>query len=307
MNAPRVVSLLPSATEIVCALGLEASLVGRSHECDFPETVANLPACTSARFADGTSREIDDRVVDLVSRGLSLYDVDSDLLRELEPDIVLTQDQCNVCAVHLSDVEAALREWTGREVRVVSLAPKTLGDVFGDVVRVGGALGAPDAARQLKTDLAGRISDIGEKTGALAHRPRVVCLEWIDPLMAAGNWIPELVTIAGGRPLLGNTGVHSPRIDWPQLVDSEPEVVIVTACGFDLPRTLQELGPLVQHSAWPGLAAVTSGQTYATDGNAYFNRSGPRLVESLEILAEILHPSCFSFGHEGRGWSRLAC
>ena len=305
MNAPRVVSLLPSATEIVCALGLEAQLVGRSHECDFPATVADRPVCTSVRFADGTSREIDDRVVDLVSRGLSLYDVDTDLLRALKPQVVLTQDQCAVCAVQLSDVEDALEEWTGTDVRVVSLSPETLGDVFGDFARVGGALGAPAAATRLSADLSARIADIGEKTGAIADRPSVVCLEWIDPLMAAGNWMPELVTLAGGRPLLGETGRHSPRTDWAQLQRADPDVLILTACGFDLERTLQEQAPLVQHPSWQALRAVAKDRAFATDGNAYFNRSGPRLVESLEILAEILHPNRFSFGHEGVGWTAL--
>jgi iron complex transport system substrate-binding protein len=303
----RVVSLLPSATEIVHALGLGDRLVGRSHECDFPAQAAGLPACTRARFADGSSREIDDRVGDLVSRGLSLYDVDVDQLRELRPDLVLTQDQCAVCAVHLSDVETALAEWTGGEVRVLSLSPSTLGDVFGDITRVGEVLGESARARELTTDLADRISQIGEKTGGLVgdERPSVACLEWIDPLMAAGNWMPELVTLAGGRPLLGETGRHSPGIAWEDLRSADPDVLVVTACGFDLERTALEMGPLLAHPDWPSLRAVSSGRVFLTDGNAYFNRSGPRLVDSLEILAEVLHPERFDFGHEGRGWRRI--
>ncbi len=305
MSAPRVVSLLPSATEIVCALGQGERLVGRSHECDFPPDVEALPVCTRAGFPDGSSRQIDDRVVDLVNRGLSLYDIETDLLRELQPQVVLTQDQCEVCAVHLRDVEAALAQWTGSDVQIVSLAPSVLGDVWRDVVRVGEALGAESEARRLSADLAGRVSKVGEKTSALEDRPSVVCLEWIDPLMAAGNWMPELVTISGGKSTLGETGRHSPAISWPELRAADPDVLMVTACGFDLPRTRSEMAPLLENPQWKALGAVAAGQVYLTDGNAYFNRSGPRLVESLEILAEILHPERFAFGHEGSGWARL--
>jgi iron complex transport system substrate-binding protein len=303
--AARVVSLLPSATEIVCALGRRDQLVGRSHECDFPAEVSSLPVCTGASFSDGTSREIDDRVSDLVTRGLSLYDIDLDCLSELKPDIVLTQDQCKVCAVHLSEVEEALAQHTGADVRIVSLAPEVLGDVWRDVTSVGEALGAAAEARQLTADLAERVSEVGEQTGALLDRPSVVCLEWIDPPMAAGNWMPELVTIAGGRARLGDPGRHSPRIDWGDLLAADPDVLVVTACGFDLPRTAQEMGALTAHPRWRELRAATTGRVYLTDGNAYFNRPGPRLVESLEILAEILHPRLFRFGHEGRGFRRL--
>lgn len=305
MTSPRVVSLLPSATEIVCALGRRDRLVGRSHECDFPADVASLPVCTSASFPDGSSREIDDRVSDLVTRGLSLYDIDLERLRELEPDVVITQDQCKVCAVHLSEVETALAQCVGQEVRIVSLAPEVLGDVWRDVTRVGDALGAAPEARRLNGELAERVSEVGEKTRGASHRPSVVCLEWIDPLMAAGNWIPELVTMAGGTPRLGDPGRHSPRITWADLLAADPEVLVITACGFDLDRTLREVEPLAAHGSWQELQAVASGRVFVTDGNAYFNRSGPRLVESLEILAEILHPERFGRGHEGSGYQRL--
>ena len=304
MSAARVVSLLPSATEIVCALGRRDQLVGRSHECDFPAEVSSLPVCTRASFSDGASREIDDRVTDLVTRGLSLYDIDLDRLSELQPDIVLTQDQCKVCAVHLSEVEEALAQHTGSHVEIVSLAPEVLSDVWRDVTHVGEALGAAPEAHRLAAGLAERVSEVGEQTGALPDSPSVVCLEWIDPLMAAGNWIPELVTIAGGRARLGESGRHSPRIEWGDLLAADPDVLVVTACGFDLERTAQEMGPLTGHPSWRELRAATTGRVFLTDGNAYFNRSGPRLVESLEILAEILHPQRFRFGHEGRGFRR---
>ncbi len=300
----RVVSLLPSATEIVFALGCGDQLVGRSHECDYPEAARALPVCTRASFPDGTSREIDDQVTSRVQQGLSLYDVDLEQLRTLAPDLVLTQDQCRVCAVHLSDLEAALREWTGASVEIVSLSPAVLGDVLRDIGRVGAALGASTAAQALVTRLTERVSEIGEKTGD-AKRPSVVCLEWVDPLMAAGNWIPELVAVAGGRALLASTGNHSPAIDWPALRAADPDFLIVTACGFDLSRSQSEMGPLLAHPDWPALRAVRAGRVFVTDGNAYFNRSGPRLVESIEILAEILHPDRCDFGHEGSGFTRV--
>jgi iron complex transport system substrate-binding protein len=306
VKSARVVSLLPSATEIVCALGRQHQLVGRSHECDFPSGVSSLPVCTRALLPDGSSQEIDANVRDLVSRGLSLYDVDVDALRRLQPDIVLTQDQCQVCAVPLSDVEEALAECTGSEVHIVSLAPALLGDVWRDILRVGAALDARREARQLSAGLASRVSDVGERTGALSDRPSVVCLEWVDPLMAAGNWIPELVTIAGGRPLLGDTGCHSPRIEWSDLLSADPDVLVVTACGFDLDRSAREAEALREHPSWPRLRAVVAGRVFLTDGSAYFNRPGPRLVESLEILAEILHRNRFDFGHRGPGFRALS-
>jgi iron complex transport system substrate-binding protein len=305
VTAPRVVSLLPAATEIVCALGLEERLVGRSHECDHPASVARLPVCTRARIPDGNSREIHAGVGALLARGLSLYDVDVALLRELGPDVIVTQDQCSVCAVHLRDLEAALADWTGAPCQIVSLSPRTLGDVFSDFGRVGRALGAEASARHLAQRLAGRISEVGERTGALPVRPTVVCLEWLEPLMAAGNWMPELVAIAGGRSLLGGIGTHSPAIDWKRLHDADPDVLVVTACGFDLLRSLRELECVRERPEWRALRAVREGRAYVADGNAYFNRSGPRLVESLEILAEILHPARFAFEHAQRGYQRL--
>jgi iron complex transport system substrate-binding protein len=302
-----VVSLLPSATEIVFALGRGDQLVGRSHECDHPSQAARLPVCTRASFADGSAGEIDARVRDRVRRGLSLYDVDFERLERLAPELVLTQDQCRVCAVHRSDLEAGLAELTGSPVAVLSLAPALLGDVWRDIVRVGDALGAGDDARALARRLADRVSEIGERVGPArqsAPRPTVLCLEWTDPPMAAGNWVPELVRVAGGEPLLGRTGEHSPAVSWADVARADPDVLVVTACGFDLPRTRSELRSLVDDPRWTGLRAVREGGVFLADGNAYFNRPGPRLVESIEILAEILHPECCDFGHAGRGFAR---
>jgi iron complex transport system substrate-binding protein len=295
----RIASLLPSATEIVYALGAGPALVARSHECDFPPGVERLPVCTSARLADGTSREIDDRVKDLVDRGLSIYEVDAEQLRALAPSVVLTQDQCEVCAASVSDVEHALASWTGTRPRLVSLAPRTLGDVLGDVVRVGAALGLEARARACASGWTDRITAIGERSGALP-RPRVACIEWTDPPMAAGNWVPELVALAGGEPLLATAGSHSPWLEWDALREADPDVIVLMPCGFDLARTRRELAPLAARPGWSGLRAVRAGRVHGTDGNAFFSRPGPRLVESLEILAEILHPEVFDFGHRGR-------
>jgi iron complex transport system substrate-binding protein len=299
----RVVSLLPSSTEIVCALGLEAQLVGRSHECDHPPSVAGLPVCSSPRLDPGAaSAEIDRSVKSLVSQGLSVYQVDAERLRALAPDVILTQEQCEVCAVTPRDLEQALATWLGTRPRVVSLEPSTLGDVFADMLHVARALAVEAEGRRLVAELSLRISEIGEQTGDLRARPRVACLEWIDPLMADGNWMPELVRIAGGTPALGRTGSHSPWTSLEALAEADPDVVVVLPCGFDLSRTRREIAPLAASPGFRALRAVEAGSVALADGHQYFNRPGPRLVESLEILAEILHPTRFDFGHRGEGW-----
>jgi iron complex transport system substrate-binding protein len=299
----RIASLLPSTTEIACALGAEADLVGRSHECDFPASVTRLPVLTAPKLDPrGSSREIDGRVRELVRDGLSIYRVEAERLRELRPDVILTQDQCEVCAASPKDLEEALCAWTGAAPRVVSLRPATLGDVWGDLVRVAEAIGVPERGLPLQAELASRLTDVGEQTMRVRERPTVACIEWIDPPMAAGNWMPELVTLAGGRPLFGEVGRHSPWLDWQDLVAADPEVMVVMPCGFDLARTRAELPGLVERAGWPELRAVRCGRVAVVDGNAYMNRPGPRLVESCEILAQILHPDLFPPTHQGVGW-----
>ncbi len=300
----RIVSLLPSATEIVSALGL--GLVGRSHECDFPPFVRELPACTEPKLDPGApGPEIDRRVKQLVRDGLSVYRVDPEVLRGLRPDVILTQQQCEVCAATPRDLEDALGEWIGAQPRILSLEPATLGDVFRDVARVAEALGVGERGRGLVGELTNRVSAIGEKTGHLAPRPRVACLEWIDPLMAAGHWMPELVRLAGGTCVLGESGQQSAWIRFEELRQADPDVIVVLPCGFDLARTRREMRELASSAAFAGLRAAREKRVAVTDGNQYFNRPGPRLVESLEILAEILHPGRFQFGHAGRGWQPL--
>ena len=302
----RIASLLPSATEIVCALGFRDALVGRSHECDYPLGVETLPSCTAARIdASAASREIDEQVRSRVRDALSIYEVDTEQLRALRPDLIVTQDQCEVCAVSLSDVEQALASWTGTAPRVVSLSPQTLADVWGDLGRVGDALDVPDRAHALRESLTERVTEIGERAGGQTTRPRVAAIEWIEPLMSAGNWVPELVALAGGECVLGRPGEHSPWIGFVQLAAADPDVLALLPCGFDLARTRSELPALMDQPGWGELRAVREERVFLLEGNQYFNRPGPRLLESLEILAEILHPSAFDFGYRGTGWEHL--
>ncbi len=303
---PRIVSLLPSCTEIVCALGFEDHLVGRSHECDFPVSVGRLPICTEPKFnPDGASAAIDRQVKTLVQEGLSVYRVDADRLKALAPDVILTQTQCAVCAVSEHDVEAAVREWVGERPQVVSLAPARLEDLLADVVRVASALGEPTQGRLLRGWLTARFEAVAQKAQALRARPTVACIEWLEPLMAAGNWMPELVRMAGGVNLFGQPGQHSPWLHWAQLAEQDPDVICIMPCGYEIERTKKELDVLTQRPEWRHLKAVREQRVYVADGNAYFNRPGPRLVDSLEILAELLHPAVFRFGHAGTGWERI--
>lgn len=302
---PRIVSLIASATEIVCALGFEQDLVARSHECDWPTTVTGLPVCTGPAFdVHGASRDIDRHVKTLLEQAMSLYHVDANLLRDLRPDVIVTQAQCKVCAVSAEDVDRALTAWLQDSPRVISLSPNNLAEVWESIRNVAEALGVSSRGEELVSRLQARCQAITHAVPAPAEHPTVACLEWLDPLMAAGNWVPELVERAGGRNLFGAAGKHSPWMEWDQLVRADPMILIAMPCGFDLARTRAEMKALRSRPEWPRLRAVRAGRVYATDGNQYFNRPGPRLVESLEILAEILHPEHFSFGHEGTGWAR---
>ena len=304
MPEPRIVSLIASATEIVCALGFEESMVGRSHECDYPPSVEKLPVCSSSKVdVDGSSRAIDDQVRAIVADALSVYRVDARLLDEVAPTVIVTQTQCEVCAVSLKDVEQAVCELVASAPKIVSLEPMDLGDVFRDIRTVAAALGRPERAERLNAGLTARLDAIRERTRQLADRPLVACIEWIDPLMHAENWVPELVEIAGGRVMLGEAGRHSGYFEFEQMIEADPDVIAVMPCGFDIPRTAAEMPPLAAQPGWTDLSAVRNGRVFLTDGNQYFNRPGPRIVESAEILAELLHPEVFDFGHRGSGWT----
>ena len=303
---PRILSLIASSTEIVCALGFEGQLVGRSHECDFPTSVQSLPFCTEPKFnVDGTSAEIDQRVKSILQEALSVYRIDEIKLKELKPDIIITQSQCEVCAVSMSDVNKAVSGLIGSKPQIVSLEPNQLTDVWNDINLVSEALKVPNEGKKLVRELKQRIKNIEDEARKIVKKPTVACIEWIDPLMAAGNWMPELVELGGGINLFGESGKHSPWMNWDNLKESDPDIILILPCGYNIERTNSEMTPLIEKPDWFQLKAVKNRQVYITDGNQYFNRPAPRLVESLEIIAEILHPIYFNFGHENTGWEFL--
>ena len=299
----RIVSLIASATEIVCALGFERELVGRSHECDHPPGVARLPACSSSKVeVAASSRAIDDQVQTIVREGLSVYSVDPVLLDRLAPTVIVTQTQCEVCAVSLRDVERAVCDLVRSQPAIVSLEPMALDDVWSDIRAVAAALGEPARADELVGRLTSRLEVLRAATRTLRPRPSIACIEWIDPLMMAGNWVPELVECAGGTDPLGEAGQHSGHMDIDELAAADPDIIAIMPCGFDIERAEREMPALAGRPEWQRLSAVRAGRVAITDGNQYFNRPGPRVVESAEILAEILHPGRFDFAHRGRGW-----
>jgi iron complex transport system substrate-binding protein len=301
----RIVSLIASASEIVSALGLSQYQVGRSHECDFPAEILNLPICTSPAFpTDGSSAEIDQRVKQQIANALSVYEVSRELLDALQPTHVITQTQCRVCAVSLEDVERALTGWVTSRPKLVALEPNALADVWSDIRRVADSCGVSERAEDLIAKLQNEMQRISGRACASGRRPRVACIEWHEPLMAAGNWVPELVEMAGAVNLFGESGAHSPWMTWQQLVESDPDAIVSMPCGFDLERTRKEMYWLTDRPEWLKLRAVKTGQVYLADGNQYFNRPGPRLMESLQILAEILHPEAFAPQLEGKAWRR---
>lgn len=302
----RVVSLLPGATETVFALGAGCRLVGRSHECDRPPRARAAPAVTRTLVHDHTpsgtlNREIQDRL----HQALALFDVDLEALRRAAPDLIVTQTQCAVCAVDLSAVEAALEGWVGHRPDLVSVAPAGLDGVLDDIMRIGAALGRVDRAKTLVARLRRQIAAVGTITSGTIARPTLVCLDWIDPLMTAGNWLPELITLAGGISLFGTAGEHSPWLAWDDLRAADPDTVIVAPCGFDLHRARAEAASLARLPGWSGLRAVRTGRVFVADGNRDFNRPGPRVIETLEILTEILHPTLFAPRRHGSCWCPL--
>lgn len=302
----RIVSLIASATEIVAALGCEDQLVARSHECDFPPTVNGLPACT-ARNIDVTanSLEIDAEIKKIVTDGLSIYDVDAEQLKALKPDIIITQSQCDVCAVSETQLQTAVANWIDHQTKIISLEPNGLSDIWTDIQKVADAIGVPNRGATLISSLLARLHDIEAKTATLPIRPSVVCIEWISPLMAAGNWVPELVHLAGGINLLGEAGKHSPWMEWTALESANPDIILIIPCGFEIDRSRAELSALTALPGWQALNAVQRRQTFIADGNQYFNRPGPRIVDSAEILAELLHPLIFSFEYPQSSWQKL--
>ncbi|MFN3192379.1 MAG: cobalamin-binding protein [Aureliella sp.] len=286
----RIVSLLPSATEIVAALGLETHLVGITHECDYPPSLRSLPAVTESRIpGQASSQEIDGLVRERLQTINSLYELKADTLQSLQPDLVITQSLCEVCAVALDAVTAAVAELK-KPARVVNLNPECLQDVLDSIQAVGKATKREQAARDLVVRLQARIDAVRRRSKTIRRRKRALLLEWIDPPFSAGHWTPELLDFAGAEGLAGKPGERSRELQWDEITALDPEVLVVVCCGFDVPRTMQELSTLEQRPGWFSLDCVRREAIHVIDGSAYFNRPGPRLVDGLEMMASAIYP-----------------
>ena len=296
----RICSFLPSATEIVYALGLGDSLYGVSHECDYPEEARAKPRVVTSRIDSDRlgSAEIDRLVSELMSRGEPLYEVDAAALERARPDLVITQELCEVCAVSLDDVQAAIAGLP-HAPRVISLDPHGVDDVLADVVRVGRAAGAEEKAEQVSAAARERLDRVRAAVAQSETPPKVVCVEWLDPLIVAGHWVPEMVALAGGVDGLAQPGGPSRRVEFDELAACDPDVLVLMPCGMDADRAAAEFDGLPDRERWQGLSAWRSGTVYAVDSGSLFSRSGPRLVDGVELLAAILHPAAFGPPPEG--------
>lgn len=288
----RIVSTLPSATEIVCALGLEDELVGVTHECDYPPSVRSKPVVVRSVFDSSAmdAKSVDNLVSEYLRSGRPIYKVDMELLTRLQPDLVVTQDVCDVCAVSSSVVLDSV-EKLSEKPEVVTLNPHSLEDVLSDVLRVGEAAGSLERARRLVDSLQARIQRVKRMASARSGRPSVACLEWLDPVYNAGHWLPQMVEYAGGREVLGVKGAPSRRVGWERVLEADPEHLFLTVCGYDVERTIRELSALTGRDGWLTLQAVREGNVYAMNGSWYYSRPGPRLVDGLEALSLFLNPS----------------
>jgi iron complex transport system substrate-binding protein len=299
----RIVSLISSATEIACELGLAPQLVGISHECDYPPSIKGLPIVSESRINPlRPSKEIHESVQSLIEGSLSLYKVKLDVLEVLKPDLILTQNQCEVCAVSVKDVEEALKQITKKDTKVCVLNAFALDDICADFRKVGEATGRQKEAEELVTRFWIRLNQVNAKAGThLIHRPKVLALEWIDPPMVAGSWIPELVTLSGADPLLVDGPKPFKKVSWEELYTLTPETIVIFPCGWSFERTLQELNReeiRARFSSWPGIKDIP---VFACDGNQFFNRPGPRIADSLELLASVIWPE--KFGTKGYGFT----
>jgi iron complex transport system substrate-binding protein len=290
----RICSLLPGATEIACALGLADEIVGVSHECDFPAAARSKPVMVRSRI-DPTiigSGEIDREVGDLLRSKQSLYALNDELFKASEPDLILTQGLCDVCALDYNEVVQAARSLR-QDPTIVSLDPHCLADILNDVLRIGEATDRSRQAESLVQQLKHRIEAVRDRTARAASQPRVACLEWFDPLYTAGHWVPEMIQIAGGNDILATAGNPSFKIEWDAVIASLPEILILMPCGFDLDRAVRESSLLKNRADWEMLPAVRDGRVFAVSGADYFSRPGPRLIDGLEILSQVIHPELF--------------
>ena len=289
----NIVSLLPSATEIVCELGLYDQLVGVSHDCDWPPEVQDERPVLSTAVVSGDepSRQIDDVVNERIHQGLSVYHLDEDLLAQLAPDLILTQELCEVCAPSFDEVQQAARVLHG-DVEIVSLEPTSLDDVLDTIRIVGNATGFQERAETVVERLRARIERVRDGADGMSERPRTLAIEWLDPLFVGGHWVPEMIETAGGEPM-NAPGEPSEGIEWADVARFDPEVIVIMPCGFTPERTDEELDLLTDHDLWPDLRAVKADRVHVVHGSFYYNRPGPRLVTGLEVLATLLHPDEF--------------
>jgi iron complex transport system substrate-binding protein len=289
----KIYSFIPSATEMVYALGLGDQLCGVSHECDYPPQARLKPVAVRSLIdpAGMSQREIDDRVVESMTHGHGLYSIDRELMRNNKPDIIITQELCDVCSVSLRDVLTTIDDLS-KDCEVISLRPRGLEGVLEDIATVGRACGVERSAERLVASLRRRIEAVKARAQDL-DRPRVFCVEWYDPVFASGHWVPEMVEIAGGNEALGFPGRDSRRIPWDRVVDYDPEILVLAPCGLDLERAIRDLQILASNEGWASIAAVKRGNVYAADGSAYFSRPGPRLVDGLQLLSKMIHPEVF--------------
>ena len=300
----KIVTLIPSATEIVAFLGEKDSIVGRSHECDYPPDLNKIKKLTSPKInVDGTSGEIHKQINTILENSLSVYKVDIKELKKLEPDVVITQAHCEVCAVSLAEVEEIVAKHLNEKTKIISLQPNTLGEVFDDIKKVAEGLNLDKVTTEgLIKPLEQRVKNIQIKSSK-QKKKTVACIEWIDPLMAAGNWIPEMVKISGGEDVFGKSGKDSHWITFDEIKNYDPEIIIFLPCGYNIEKTKDEVeNLLIKETKWRNLKAFKNKDLFIVDGNQFFNRPGPRLVESLEIFAEIIHPNLFNFNHQQSGW-----
>lgn len=295
----RICSLLPSATEVIALLGLSDELVGISHECDYPPSVKNVPSMVEPMIPPHglSSDDIDRQVHQLVASGQRLYRLNDQLLRQAQPDLILSQDLCHVCAVTPDQLHEALCAMP-QQPTLLTLNPSTVHDVIDDVVRIGDAAGRSAEGRRLAAQLRDRLTAIQFRVQNSSHRPRVVCIEWLSPLYVAGHWVPEMVQLAGGQDVLAQPGSSSRVVIWDEILNAAPEVLIVMPCGFSVERTHTELLELMQQPGQWRLSTDLAQHTFLVDASSYFSRPGPRLIDGIELLAAILHPSDHNHIHE---------
>ena len=300
----RIISLISSATEIVSSLGCSEFLVGISHECDYPDNIKDLPVCSEPKFdVEVSSIEVDSQVKSLLQDALSIYRVKEDKISELEPDLIITQSQCSVCAVSLNDVQNALKKNLDISPLVISLEPNNLNDVLMDIQNLGTKLKKTDAANNI-VNIFNKEIDYFKKTNQNQNKITVACIEWIDPLMFAGNWVPEIVYIAGGNDLFGLEGEHSSWSKYSELYQKNPDKIVFMPCGYNIEKTSIEIKNLYKMKEWMDLEAVKLGNIYIADGSQYFNRPGPRLLDSIKIMNDIIHDRDLH-GFFGKGWVKI--